>query len=168
MEKSKIIDDFIVSKTLEEFRAAKVFDAKISEMSKEMDILKNEVIQIKSENPDTKYTDVRDTLVNFHRIYYEQQVYGRDLERACESIATLYPIAKLYDLPLGLSDEEMKIIERISVDHSRRTHIVDSGKIIVSDQEAYDMLSKGMEIQINQEPSLEFIFNSESFRVKQK
>lgn len=122
--------DQIVTQIREALSLGKALDAKLVEINNSFEKIKS----LKTENPGITFEDARDKVMEYVEINQMAALYIQDINHISSILCTLYPLVKIGEIDLGLSEEDNMLFEGIG-ETSKYFFALDSTGIVAKNEE---------------------------------
>lgn len=145
--------DQIVAQIKEAISLGKALDGKLVEINSTFEDIKS----LKKENPSLTYEDAKEKVLQFVEINQMAALYVQDINHISSVLCTLYPLVKIAEIDLGLSEEDNMLFEGIG-GSSKYLFTLDSGKLTEVNPEIIEQFKEQTKKGLNEE-SLKQMFS---------
>lgn len=138
--------DQIVTQIKEALELGKALDTKLVEINNSFDSIK----KLKSENPGITFEEAKDKVMEYVEINQMAALYIQDINHISSVLCTLYPLVKIGEIDLGLSEEDNMLFEGIG-ETSKYLFKLESGNISTVNEGIIEQFKEQVKKGLNDE-----------------
>lgn len=138
--------DQIVAQIKEALELGKALDTKLVEINNSFDSIK----KLKSENPGITFEEAKDKVMEYVEINQMAALYIQDINHISSVLCTLYPLVKIGEIDLGLSEEDNMLFEGIG-ETSKYLFKLESGNISTVNEGIIEQFKEQVKKGLNDE-----------------
>lgn len=138
--------DQIVAQIKEALELGKALDTKLVEINNSFDSIK----KLKSENPGITFEEAKDRVMEYVEINQMAALYIQDINHISSVLCTLYPLVKIGEIDLGLSEEDNMLFEGIG-ETSKYLFKLESGNISTVNEGIIEQFKEQVKKGLNDE-----------------
>lgn len=138
--------DQIVAQIKEALELGKALDAKLVEINNSFDAIK----KVKSDNPGITFEEAKDKVMEYVEINQMAALYIQDINHISSVLCTLYPLVKIGEIDLGLSEEDNMLFEGIG-ETSKYLFKLESGNISTVNEGIIEQFKEQVKKGLNDE-----------------